>query len=68
MSGRCAACRWWQDDPAALDAIGGTGPVDWRRCTLELEEDARFAVASLDLSAALFTAPDFGCVQWEPEE
>lgn len=60
---KCKTCAWWD----------GGGKTEWGECNLAASVNTQFvfpqskAVAQ-DFeghSAGLFTAHDFGCVQWE---
>ncbi len=62
---RCKNCTWWDyyDD------------VNWAKCNLTETEDGRpllpqtraVAKDSEQYAAYLLTAPDFGCIQFEPK-
>lgn len=55
---RCKDCRFWEreDIPYAME------PDDWGICNVEDYEGARMEVED----GYLKTAPDFGCVDFEP--
>lgn len=66
---RCRTCRWWAPEGDAhepnLTAKG------WRPCLLlsgDTSDGVPMAIAASEdeyEEARLWTAPDFGCVQWE---
>jgi hypothetical protein len=62
---RCATCRWWSTENGVDWGVAATIPAAWQLCDMGSQtpgdSPAQFG-APADL---IFTAPDFGCVQWE---
>ena len=57
--GSCKDCKWWESDRHEW--------MGCRPCMAESgAEDARFFVGGGDNNDGLYTAPDFGCVHFEP--
>jgi hypothetical protein len=63
MDGRCATCRWWflAHDEQEFGLCGLIPRAPKTDPPLPL-------LFFTEMSAALFTAPDFGCVQWAAKE
>jgi hypothetical protein len=74
---RCDTCRWWNTDPHiwGLRTLAAEAS-EWRPCILSNgmagapwhAESRMFARDQSDDGADLWTAPDFGCVQWGRKE
>ena len=71
--GNCKDCKWWQDHDTPT-TYSKWPPGHWRACMLthtlsnepEDHPDTRaIACEWEDYQGVLFTAPDFGCVQFE---
>lgn len=78
MDKRCKTCTWWDADVAtnAWSSDGGPGnyPATWNRCARSFREwhgnpvpDGALMIVDGYEVAGLYTAPEFGCVQWEHE-
>lgn len=74
MDGRCETCRWW-----VMWSNAAWSPPehrkDWRVCELMspagYSEEPKYPQSKAfvdDDHAGVYTAPDFGCVQWEAKE
>jgi hypothetical protein len=78
MDGHCETCRWWgipaDRDDDDIYHYEGAIPEGWRMCLRTEREHwrheppagVRLAVAGYEFDG-LATAPDFGCVQYEPK-
>lgn len=76
---RCRTCTWWGESYDHDDAMAA-GVAGWRECELVAAGDSsgamsrnRAAFAYVDCEdafagASLYTAPNFGCVQWQGKE
>ncbi len=76
---RCKTCKWWgwDNDPHGekwpFSSAPGAAPDGWQSCGLvkretyahEPQHGALMLVDGYEWDG-LYTAPDFGCVQWAP--